>query len=265
LVPLARLVGVLLDLVLPLECAGCAGASGPTGVCAGCAARLTGAGARPTRPEPAPDGLPPCLTAADYDGAARELILSFKERGRRGLAGPLGGALAAAVDAGLARAGDPRLVVLLPVPSTAAAARTRHGDHMRLLAGRAARRLRAGGRRVALAAPLRALPRADSAHLDRHARAAAAAQAFAVRARPVAALRAVTRGGATIVLVDDVITTGATLAAAARRLAEHGVKIDFAATVAATTLRSVPVNYPYSAGSPELGRSNANVLGTRGD
>jgi predicted amidophosphoribosyltransferase len=189
------------------------------------------------------------VSAAVYDGAARELILAYKERGRRGLAGPLGDALG---DAVASVAGGVCFVVLVPVPSTAAAVRARHGDHMRLLARRAARRLRRTGRpgrRVALAAPLRALPKTDSAHLDAVGRAEAARHAFAVRSGPMGALRAATSAGATVILVDDVITTGATLAAMAGSLTAAGVKVNYAVTVAATVRRNRLVNSPDSSGS----------------
>jgi predicted amidophosphoribosyltransferase len=45
------------------------------------------------------------------------------------------------------------------------------------------------------------------------------------------------RAGAAVVLLDDVLTTGSTLAAVAGRLREAGVPVTFAATVAATRLR----------------------------
>jgi predicted amidophosphoribosyltransferase len=227
-----ELAGVLLDLVLPQDCAGCGGPAGVRGACERCVACFA---PRATRPDPSPVDLPPCVTAATYAGPARELILAYKERGRRGLAGPLGDALAGAVAAPLAPGAA--LVVLVPVPSTPAAIRARHGDHMRLLARRAVRRLRRVGRPVALAAPLRARPKVDSARLDRAGRAAAARHAFDVRPSAVAALRAVAGAGAAVVLVDDVITTGATLSAMTDRLAEHGVAVSHAATVAATVLR----------------------------
>jgi predicted amidophosphoribosyltransferase len=201
-------------------------------VCDRCAPVLTEP-PEPRRPRAAPPGLPPCLAGGDYDGPLRELILAYKERGRRGLARPLGARLAEVVQAGWPIGGP---VALVPVPATATAIRTRHGDHMLRLARGAARTLQAAGQPALVASPLRALPRADSAHMDRGQRAAAARTAFAVRWRsPVrlAALASLADSGA-VVLVDDVLTTGATLAAAAGLLLAAGTPVTFAATLAAT-------------------------------
>jgi predicted amidophosphoribosyltransferase len=226
----------LADLVLPAPCAGCDGEARYRGVCAACADGLAGPPG-PTRPTPAPSGLPPCLTLGAYEGARRELILAYKERGRRSLAAPLGDALAAVVLAGAAASGgaEPdRPLVLVPVPATGAAVRARHGDHMLRLARRAARTIDAGGRAASVAPVLRALRKEDSAQLDRHARARVAVGSFAARR---AAGRV--RPGALVVVLDDVVTTGSTLAAVTARLAERGVVVAFAATLAATRLRRV--------------------------
>jgi predicted amidophosphoribosyltransferase len=140
---------------------------------------------------------------AGYAGALREAVLEYKERGRYRLAGALGDRLAdvvAAAQPGLAP------VLLVPVPATAQAARARHGDHMARLARRAAYTLRARGRPAAVAYPIRALPRPDSTELSAVARAAAAQEAFAVRPRRTAAVRAAVAAGASVVLVDDVPT-----------------------------------------------------------
>jgi predicted amidophosphoribosyltransferase len=233
--PVVDTMLALADLVLPSACAGCDADASYPGVCAACADGLAGPPG-PTRPTPAPPGLPPCLTLGAYEGARRELLLAYKERGRRSLAAPLGDALARVVLAGAASLGDrwERPLVLVPVPATGAAVRARHGDHMLRLARRAARTLGAAGRAVSVAPVLRALPKEDSTHLDRHARARVALGSFA--ARPAAGR---VRPGALVVVLDDVVTTGSTLAAVTARLAERGVVVAFAATLAATRLRRV--------------------------
>lgn len=231
------IVSTLLDLIVPGGCAGC-GTAGRAAICARCAAEL----AQPPehrRPRPAPPGLPACVAGGDYDGSLRELILAYKEHGRRGLAVPLGHRLAAVVRAGWPmpdQGGATAPLALVPIPATAAAIRARHGDHMLRLARHAARALRTAGVSVVVATPLYARARPDSAHLDREQRAAAARTAFAVRWRSsarLAALASVADAGA-VVLVDDVLTTGATLAAAAEELLGAGITVTFAATLAAT-------------------------------
>jgi predicted amidophosphoribosyltransferase len=183
-------------------------------------------------------GLPPCVALGDYGGPLRELILAYKERGRRGLSAPLGDALAAVV---LSSVGVRAPLALVPVPDTAAAARARHGDHMLRLARRAARCLRRCGLPAFVCSPLRARPRVDSVHLDRTGRARAARDAFVPRPRRMAALRA---AGLPVVVVDDVLTTGATVAAVAGRLAAEGVPVVYAAVLAATRRRGQRVDTP---------------------
>lgn len=226
----ARTVHALFDLILPRICGGCDGPADPGGICPACAARLAEP-AIPTRPVPAPAGLPPCLAGGPYAGPRRELILAYKERGRRDLATPLGAALAEVVRAGWPATAGP--VVLVPVPDTAAAIRARHGDHMLALARVAARRLRAAGYAASAVRALRARPKADSAELDRQQRVAAARDAFALLPPAAEPLRWAADAGA-VVVCDDVLTTGATLSAVALRLLEAEVPVAFAATLAAT-------------------------------
>ncbi|GAA1745603.1 ComF family protein [Luedemannella helvata] len=233
--------------MLPVTCAACGRPSHAVAACEACLTALSGAVPGPTRPEPAPDGLPPCVAAATYEGPVRELLLAFKERGERSLAGPLGHALARAVATG-APAGCQHLV-LVAVPTTAAAARRRGGDHMAWLVSAAARALRRAGWRVTVLRPVRARPRADSTELDRAGRARAAREAFAPRRRTVAR----TPRGAGVVVVDDVITTGATVAAVSQLLARLGMPAAWAASVAATRLRRPStVRQPVATASQEL-------------
>ncbi|PXX68988.1 putative amidophosphoribosyltransferase [Nocardia tenerifensis] len=110
----------LLDLILPASCAGCRTAG--VGWCDECAAVLA---APPTRVWPRTDPGVPCWTLGPYAGPARRAVLAAKERGRRDLAEPLGLALAG----GLARLRTrDRPLVLVPAPSRRAAARRRGGD-----------------------------------------------------------------------------------------------------------------------------------------
>lgn len=230
--PVGALWQALADLVLPASCAGCGGSGQELRqeVCAACVRAVEALRAAPTRPDPAPAGLPTCVALGAYDGELRELILAFKERGRHRLARPLGALLAEAVAAAVAPS---RPLLLLYVPDTAEAARARHGDHMRRLARWAADRLREAGRQTELAAPLRALPKADSAHLSSAQRAAGAAGAFVLRRPAVERIRRTAPGSATV-LVDDIVTTGATLAAASSLLAGAGVRVDACVALAAT-------------------------------
>lgn len=230
------LLGDLADLILPQACAGCAAERVrlTAGVCAHCAARLEALRPFRTAPVPPPPGMPSCVAVGPYEGALRGVLLAYKERGRHRLAGPLGMLLATAV-ARLAPRGVP--VVLIPVPSTAAAARERHGDHMARLAAHAVRCLRAAGWDAELSRHLRALPRADSASLTPAERAAAAENSLRIRRARIGVPWRRTPPKGTLVVVDDIVTTGATLAAVAGRLKGANMQVAGAAVLAATQLR----------------------------
>jgi predicted amidophosphoribosyltransferase len=221
----------LLDLVLPRACAGC-GARGPA-LCAGCRAVLAAAPLGPWRPTPCPPGLPPRHALAAYDGPRKRVLLAHKERGGLGLGPPLGQALAR-VAAPLLGAGP---AVLCPVPSSRAAVRARGYDHALRLARAAARASPTDVVARHLLAPARRV--ADQAGLSAEER--AANQRLAMRALPLPPCR--------VVLVDDLVTTGATLQEAARALSAHGHVVLGAAVLGATRRRSSP-NHPSGAAVP---------------
>ncbi|RZU32999.1 ComF family protein [Blastococcus saxobsidens] len=229
----STLLGVgaaLADLVLPRTCAGC-GLPGRS-VCGGCAALL--AAPQPAQPRRFPTGLPPTVAAGAYAGPVRPLVNAFKEHGRAELARPLGAALALAVAAVRLGSLHPAApVVLVPVPASRAALRARGRDHVRELATRAVVELRAAGVPAEQRRLLRRRGRVrDSAGLAPAQRRANLAGSFVPD--PGAAAPP---GGALLVLVDDVVTTGATLCEAARVLdegASPGCGPVLAAVVAAT-------------------------------
>lgn len=230
----APLVDPLVDLVLPRVCAGC----GVPGVllCPSCAAAF--AVPHLAQPRRFPAGFPPTVAAAVYAGPVRPAVNAFKEHGRAELAGPLGAALAlavAAVRAGSPPAGPGAPVLLVPLPASRAALRARGRDHVGELARAAVAELRASGVPAACDRLLRRSGRvADSAGLSAAQRRANLAGTFGLR-----------RGGGVprgtpVVLVDDVVTSGATLTEAAAVLGAACPRDTpvLAAVVAATPRRA---------------------------
>ncbi|WP_030951038.1 ComF family protein, partial [Streptomyces sp. NRRL S-481] len=143
------------------------------------------------------------------------------------LAGPLGVALAGAVRAGLHRAGGEQPwihgggapVLLVPVPSGRRAVRARGHDPVRRIALAAAGELRRSGTPARVLGVLRQRRAvADQAELNSRQRLENLAGALTVA--PGGA-RLLTEGP--VVLVDDVMTTGASMAEAARAVRAAGL------------------------------------------
>jgi len=223
------MLSVLTDLALPSRCVSCADARGP--VCARCRRELS----RPRRhrPDPAPAGLPPLAVAGPYAGAARACLLAYKERGRRDLAGVLAAALAAAVLELLG--GERQPVWLVPVPSAARVARLRGGQHVQRLAAGAAGILGRAGVPAAVVPALRlSSGRPDSAALGAAERGVMSAGKFTADLHRSPAPRAPVVCAARVLIVDDLVTTGSTIADAARALRAVGLRVGGAAAVAGT-------------------------------
>ena len=143
-----------------------------------------------------------------YEGPGREIVARLKYRNARAVVPWLAQRMAAGARA-------PAVAVVSWVPTTPARRRHRGFDQARVLAVAVARRLHL---------PCRAL-------LRRHGPAQTGRTRVQRLAGPAFEL-AVRRVPAGVLLVDDVVTTGATLAAAAERLRAGGA-IDVFAVVAA--------------------------------
>jgi ComF family protein len=218
----------LLDLGLPSTCAACDQPGGP--LCLPCERDLrAGLFDRPRRsmPDPIPIHLPPVSSRGPYAGVLRRLVSAYKDDGRRDLR-PL---LALLLAESLAVVSAGRSVVVVPMPSSRAAVRRRGDDPVADLVTAAAARVPGGLTVRHVLRPLRRME--DQSALDRHERALNLSGAYGVRSGGAADLR-----GRAVVLVDDVVTTGATLAEAARVVRAKGGLVVGAATLAATQRRA---------------------------
>jgi len=189
-----------LSMLAPALCWSCgASAGGGRSLCRGCRASL-----RWAAPEIEPVlGLAAWAPVA-YQGPARALVRGLKFRGARGLADDLAAAMAAAPPDGLLEG------VLVPVPLSRARLRERGFDQAQRLAS-------ALGERTGL--PVAAVLRREGRPQRQSRRGRSARLSLppgSVSARGPAPSRAV--------LVDDVITTGATLAACAEALRGAGAR-----------------------------------------
>lgn len=203
----------MLDLVLPLACGGCGAPS--TRWCEGCAQSFS---SDPVLITPRVEPGVPVFSLGRYAGSRRAAIVEMKDHGRRDLTGHLGEALVH----GLERLISWQLIgppILVPAPTRWLAARRRGGDPVTAMTQRArciegtavspVLRMRMGAR--------------DSVGLSVSARQRNIAGRIALRGAPPPG---------DIVIVDDVVTTGATVAESVRvlRAAGHSVAAVLALT-----------------------------------
>lgn len=205
----------LIAIIAPHRCVGC-GDEGPL-LCGACSGALTRLPARcyrcravtklsrTCRPCRATSALYRVTVGTNYETIAKELVWRLKFQGAQAAAGQIAEYLAAIY------AGDDHNILIVPVPTSSKRVRQRGYDQAQLLARELADRL---GRRY-----LPCLTRVGQQHqvgASRHQRLTQLTGAFRVKSSGVT--------GAHILLVDDVLTTGATLQAAARALKAAGAK-----------------------------------------
>lgn len=206
-------------LLLPVDCAGCGSADRV--LCGSCRALFV-----PHLTEHAVAGF--TVTAAlRYEGPVRSVILAFKEQGRTDLARTLAAPLRAAV----AGAWLPE-AELVRVPGSRGSYRSRGYEPVGVLLARA------GLERAAGLTAVRTGPSQKSLGVVERS------------ANAVGSMRAAPRlEGREVVLVDDILTSGATLAAASKAVEDVGGRVISAAVLAFTPRllrnRDIPVGEDY--------------------
>lgn len=236
-----------IEPLVPVQCAVCREPG--ESVCRPCRRLLHRSCSRPRRAESGSAQLAglPVVAAGTYEFELAVCLMAFKDGGRADLLAVLAPILARAVRVGLGEGAQGQ--VLVPIPTSAAALRRRWSDPVGQLLARAGRQglLPTGvrvepwlGHRTRTAAA--ALRRGDVAHSGAQKTRDAAARARAedpfVLQRPWRRLRCAVPDS--VVLVDDVLTTGSTLSRAARRLQAGGIAVRGAVVLGAVGAPTAP-------------------------
>lgn len=188
----------------------------------------------------------PVFTAARYANIPRALIVAWKERSRSDvsplLAAALTEVLLAAITSLNVRGADLGTICLVPVPSRLRTRTLRGGDPLLEVLQRAARCVQEMGCVCAVDPRLlRRIGGTDQVGLTAVARQVNARRSYRLRRLPTP--------GTVVILVDDIVTTGATLGACRAVLSAAGVETLAAATLCATKVFS-PFTNRRNVGTP---------------
>ena len=237
----------LFDLVVPLECAACRRAG--TRWCTRCdraLRRLATPAPHEVLTDPSMRPTLPVWAWGTYAAPLDSVVTAWKDDGRRDLGSLLAPLLACSIQAAMLGAGGglpsrssarshPGLLV--PVPSSRASVRRRGDAPLEGLASLALTELLPATAALLRMVPLLAHERVvvDQSRLGTARRRENLSGAMGVRPRWRGCV-----AGRRCVVVDDVVTTGATLSEAARALREAGASVVEAAVIAATPRRFGP-------------------------
>ena len=195
-----------IELLLPSRCVGCG--AGGTYLCDACLGRARRAG--PLAFDPAARAFDEVTAPLAYEGAARTAVLRLKYAGLRAIAPSMARPMAEALSSASVRAD-----VVVPVPLHPSRLRQRGFNQALLLARPIAEAVGLPVRDDLLRRLVAGTPQVDAGSIDE--RRANVAGAFGLAPGADAA-------GLRVVLVDDVLTTGSTLDAAAAALKGGGAR-----------------------------------------
>ena len=167
----------------------------------------------------------PLVCSLDYRGPVRQMLNAFKDEGQRSLASWLAPALLASIEHALVTCPRTNQVpALIPVPTRRSSRRRRGFDHVELL-GTAVARSDSQYRTRRVLRDTRS--DTGSKYLNAEDRYGRVREAFAVK-------RIIPSPGTPAILIDDIVTTGATAREATATLVLAGMEVVAVATIAGT-------------------------------